>query len=202
MAVAEMNRKRIIHKKNRKRQKHKELGREVAITFLIVILIGLLLSRFVFSLPENIGYGMMSSLRDGDRVYVNRLGKLRRFSLIYFKQPDGNGTAIRRIIGLPGEQVRYTNDDLYINDRLVVERFLQKSLAQAKLADEVITKDFDSTDILKTDDGTIPDGHYLVLGDNRGYATDSRYYGVVDKKKIIGTVELRWWPFYQIRSYR
>lgn len=200
--MAEMNRKKIIHKKKRKRQKYKELRREVGMTFLIIFLIGLVLSRLVFSLPENDGYGMIGSLSDGDRVYVNRLGEMRRFSLIYFKQPDGNGMSIRRIIGLPGEQVRYTNDDLYIDGRLVVERFLQKTLGQAKLADEVITKDFDSTDILKTDDGIIPDDHYLVLGDNRGYATDSRYYGVVDKKKIIGTVELRWWPFYQIRSYR
>ncbi|MFD2307647.1 signal peptidase I [Enterococcus termitis] len=211
MAVTEMNRKkhpnkkRTPRKKTRKKRKknhrYKELSQEIGITCLIVVVLGVLCSQFVFALPQTIGYGMRESLNDGDRVYVNRLGKLRRFSLVYFKQPDGNGTSIRRIIGLPQETVRYSNDELYINDRLIVERFLQRALAQAKLDNEMITEDFDSADILKTNTGMIPKDKYLVLGDNRKYATDSRYYGVVDKQMIIGTVELRWWPFYQVRSY-
>ncbi|OTN88864.1 signal peptidase I [Enterococcus sp. 7E2_DIV0204] len=202
-----MSRKKLSYnKKKRRRKKRKirsiqEVSKELGITFLIVLLLLFLLSRVFFTLPKNEGYGMRDELNDGDRVYVDRLGKRKRFSLIYFKQPDGNGTSIRRIIGLPEEKVSYRNDELYINDRLVVERFIQRRLVQAKIENEVITVDFDSKDILETNNGIIPQGKYLVLGDNRHYATDSRYYGLVDEQAVIGTVKLRWWPFYQIRAY-
>lgn len=202
-----MSRKKLSYnKKKRRRKKRKirsiqEVSKELGITFLIVLLLLFLLSRVFFTLPKNEGYGMCDELNDGDRVYVDRLGKRKRFSLIYFKQPDGNGTSIRRIIGLPEEKVSYRNDELYINDRLVVERFIQRRLVQAKIENEVITVDFDSKDILETNNGIIPQGKYLVLGDNRHYATDSRYYGLVDEQAVIGTVKLRWWPFYQIRAY-
>lgn len=202
-----MSRKKLSYnKKKRRRKKRKirsiqEVSKELGITFLIVLLLLFLLSRVFFTLPKNEGYGMRDELNDGDRVYVDRLGKRKRFSLIYFKQPDGNGTSIRRIIGLPEEKVSYRNDELYINDRLVVERFIQRRIVQAKIENEVITVDFDSKDILETNNGIIPQGKYLVLGDNRHYATDSRYYGLVDEQAVIGTVKLRWWPFYQIRAY-
>ncbi len=202
-----MSRKKLSYdKKKRRRKKRKirsiqEVSKELGITFLIVLLLLFLLSRVFFTLSKNEGYGMRDELNDGDRVYVDRLGKRKRFSLIYFKQPDGNGTSIRRIIGLPEEKVSYRNDELYINDRLVVERFIQRRLVQAKIENEVITVDFDSKDILETNNGIIPQGKYLVLGDNRHYATDSRYYGLVDEQAVIGTVKLRWWPFYQIRAY-
>lgn len=184
------NNRKKQRKKNSKKRFLQEISKELGITFLIVFLSLFILSNIVFALPKNEGYGMREALNDGDRVYVDRLGKPKRFSLIYFKQPDGNGTSIRRVIGLPGERVRYHNDELYIDDRLVVERFLQKKLVQAKLADQVITEDFDSIDIMETNNGIIPKGKYLVLGDNRNYATDSRYYGLVDERAVIGNVEL------------
>ncbi|ALS36027.1 signal peptidase I [Enterococcus rotai] len=195
------NNRRKRRKKNKKKHFLQEISKELGITLLIVLLLLFVLSKVIFVLPKNEGYGMREALNDGDRVYVDRLGKPKRFSLIYFKQPNGKGTSIRRVIGLPQEQVSYRNDELYIDDRLVVERFFQRKLAQAKIEDEVITEDFDSTDILETKDGIIPKGKYLVLGDNRHYATDSRYYGLVDERAVIGIVELRWWPFYQIRAY-
>ncbi|EOH96792.1 signal peptidase I [Enterococcus haemoperoxidus ATCC BAA-382] len=194
------NNRKKQRKKNSKKRFLQEISKELGITFLIVFLLLFILSNVVFALPKNEGYGMREALNDGDRVYVDRLGKPKRFSLIYFKQPDGNGTSIRRVIGLPGERVRYHNDELYIDDRLVVERFLQKKLVQAKLADQVITEDFDSIDIMETNNGMIPKGKYLVLGDNRNYATDSRYYGLVDEQAVIGKVELRLSLFQLLRK--
>ncbi|MTD38284.1 hypothetical protein GIX45_06545 [Erwinia sp. CPCC 100877] len=47
----------------------------------------------------------------------------------------------------------------------------------------------------------ISKGEYLVLGDNRPYATDSRYYGLVDEKEIIGIVEMRILPFHKVRWF-
>lgn len=183
-----------VKKKMRRRKKrkefYKELSKELILTLLVVLFLFFLCSKVVFSLPENEGYGMLNTLTDGDRVYVNRFGEPKRFSLIYFNQPDGNGTSVRRVIGVGGEHVRYVNDELYIDDRLVIERFLLKELSQAEIDDDIVTKDFDSIDIQGVENGLIPKGKYLVLGDNRRYATDSRYYGLVDEKEIIGTVVL------------
>lgn len=174
----------------RKKRLYKNIAQNVLLLIIIAATVFFLFSKIFFSLPKNEGYGMLTVLNNGDRVYVNRFGKPKRFSLIYFNQPDGNGTSIRRVIGLGGERVRYVNDELYINNQLFNERFLSKELAQAKIDNEMITTDFDSIDISETQSGIIPEGKYLVLGDNRKYSTDSRYYGLVDEKDIIGTVLL------------
>ena len=175
---------------SRKKRLYKNIAQNVLLLIIIAAAVFFLFSKIFFSLPKNEGYGMLTVLNNGDRVYVNRFGKPKRFSLIYFNQPDGNGTSIRRVIGLGGERVRYVNDELYINNQLFNERFLSKELAQAKIDNEMITTDFDSIDISETQSGIIPEGKYLVLGDNRKYSTDSRYYGLVDEKDIIGTVLL------------
>lgn len=191
---------KTMYKRHRKKQVIKELGKDSVITLFILMLLWFGFSKMVFALPKNEGYAMRTVLNDGDRVYVNRFGKPKRFSLVYFKLADKNQYSIRRIIGLPGESLTYSNDALSINNQLVVERFLQKKLLQSAINNEVITDDFDSEAISGTVNGVIPQGKYLVLGDNRKYATDSRYYGLIDKKAIIGVVEMRWWPFYMMKK--
>ena len=71
---------------------------------------------------------------------------------------------------------------LYINDKAYEEPYLNK---------DVVTEDFKLQDIGVD---VIPDNKYLVLGDNRSDSLDSRKYGLVDKKQIIGTAWIRLWP--------
>ncbi|MEI5990603.1 signal peptidase I [Enterococcus termitis] len=144
---------------------------------------------------------MAPTVNDGERVFVNRFGAIRRFKLIYFKVPDSKEKSIRRVIGLPGESIQYKNDHLFIDQQESVERFLQNQLKRAGQNEELLTTDFRLQQIPNNKYDRIPKGKYLVLGDNRPYSSDSRYYGLVDEKEIIGTVEMRIWPLHKLTSY-
>ncbi|MEI5995026.1 signal peptidase I [Candidatus Enterococcus mansonii] len=188
-------------KKNHGKQKRKRLRRsnlykklllEIGSTLLISISIIWLFSLFTFTFAKVEGYGMIPTLADKEMVFINRNSVKRRFKLAYIRKPDGRGNDIRRIIGLPGESVNYKGDQLYINGNIVVEKFIYEEIGQAKNTDNSYTEDFN----LEEDFGLtrIPEKNYLVLGDNRPYSTDSRYYGLVEEKDIIGIVEMRILP--------
>ncbi|MBO0473356.1 signal peptidase I [Enterococcus sp. DIV0840] len=208
---AQQNRKRVNNtsfkkkKKLRKRRKQikstRELWKEIGVTIFIVLFLFIIMAATIFALPKSEGYGMAPIVNDGERVFVNRFGTVRRFDLIYFKIPDSEEKSIRRVIGLPGESVQYKNDQLFINQQETIERFLQSQLKRAEQNEELLTDDFRLSQIPNTKLDRIPKGKYLVLGDNRPYSTDSRYYGLVDEKEIIGTVEMRIWPIHKLTSY-
>lgn len=192
-------------KKLRKRRKQlkseRALWKEIGLTIFIVLFLFIILSTTIFALPKSEGYGMAPTVNDGERVFVNRFGTVRRFKLIYFNVPDSEEKSIRRVIGLPGESIQYKNDQLFINQQEAVERFLKNQLKRAEQNEELWTDDFRVPQIPHTQLDRIPEGKYLVLGDNRPYSSDSRYYGLVDEKEIIGTVEMRIWPVHKLTSY-
>jgi len=185
----------------RKIKSTKELWKEIGVTIFIVLFLFILLSVTLFSLPKSEGYGMSPTVNDGERVFVNRVGQVRRFKLIYFNVPDSKEKSIRRVIGLPGESIQYKNDHLFVNQQENVERFLQNQLKRAAQNEELLTTDFGMQQIPNTKYDRIPKGKYLVLGDNRPYSSDSRYYGLVDEKDVIGTVEMRIWPLHKVTNY-
>ena len=94
-------------------------------TLVVFMLLIWILSLFLFSLPKVSGYGMSPTLNHNERVFVNKRGTIKRFSLVYMKIPNkGNERTIRRVIGLPGEELRYKNDQLWIGSEAISERFL------------------------------------------------------------------------------
>ena len=94
---------------------------------------------------------------------------------------------IKRVVGLPGETIEYKDNFLYVNGEKYKEKFL---------GDEVITEDF-SLKELGYD--KIPKGYYLVLGDNRENSKDSRSFGLVKEKDIVGLAWIRLYPFNKIK---
>lgn len=191
--------------KKKKKQKQKRFFHfisDIIKTFIVFALLFWGLSFFLFSVPKVSGYGMTPTLDNNDRVFVNKKGTITRFSLVYMNVPNQeNSRTIRRVIGLPGEDVYYKNDQLWINGKEISERFLAEKKQEAAQNNELFTEDF-STKQLSTD-GTsrIPEGKFLVLGDNRFYASDSRFYGYVDEKDIIGTVSMRLFPIHKLTSF-
>jgi signal peptidase I len=100
---------------------------------------------------------------------------------------------IKRVIGLPGDRVDVRDGKVYINNRLLSEKYL----------DEPPAKDWSTTDRFASDElykvpwpanGIVPKGQYLVLGDNRNNSYDSHYWGFVPKDKIVGKASVRFWP--------
>lgn len=146
------------------------------------------------------GYSMTPFLNHRDWVLVNKYARLKRFSLIYFKHPDKNEWAVRRVIGLPEEHIFFRDEQLYVNEQAVSERFLAQALLPSMPSTRVVfTEDF--TLEMLNGQRRIPKDYYLVLGDNRPYATDSRHYGLIPKQNIVGVVAFRLFPFDPLQPF-
>ena len=127
--------------------------------------------------------------RFSDRVIANRIvyrfHAPKRGDIIVFDTPAGvkaacgaGGAFVKRIVGLPGEQVSMRDGHVLIDGVRLKEPYL------------------DAGD-LGREDGEwprIPRGAYFVLGDNRALSCDSRRWGVVPRGNIIGRADLRYWP--------
>lgn len=186
--------KKGYQQQKRRNKKLKVLVTQLGLTFVISLTLFSTISYFTIRTPKMEGYAMTATLTNNDRVLVNKHGTTKRFKMIYFKNPVTKETSLRRIIGLPGDELYYKNDQLYINNKLTPERFLEPAIAEAKQSGFILTQDFTLKQI--TDETRIPEGKYFVLGDNRQFSSDSRNYGLIDEKDIIGVVELRFFPLH------
>lgn len=152
-------------------------------------------SMFAFTFARVQGYSMLPTLNNNEWVFINKLAKPKRFKLVLFKDPRSRATSVRRVIGLPGESICYKKDTLYVNDHEIYERFLALEILRARGSQSLYTGDW----ALKQD--VIPKGKYIVLGDNRPFASDSRDYGFIDEKEIVGVVEMRVMPLHLIQQF-
>lgn len=191
--------KNTKHKRKSAQKRAKTFLIEGMLTILFSSLLFFLIQALTFRLPQMEGYSMAVTLNDQDRVFVNKLGALERFKMVYFKEPKTKDYAIRRIIGMPGDDFYYKDDRLFINNEEIPERFLVEALKQAHQNSVLLTEDF----TLKEATGAtkVPQGKYFLMGDNRGYATDSRYYGFAEGKNVVGTVEMRLLPLHLMANF-
>lgn len=153
---------------------------------------------------------MEPTLLSGDRLILNRLGSVDRFDVVVFPAPDDPNSGeeyVKRIIGLPGDEIKYIEDNLYINGNLINERYLEpsKEELQKKLEENPeqvtftqITNDFSLLDISSGDSAVVPPDTYFVLGDNRQNSKDSRVFGFLNQETVEGTASLRIWPLDRI----
>lgn len=159
-----------------------------ALKYIIVALVILLLFLFVVGIQQVKGPSMEPTFVEGQVILTNKLiyrfSKIKRKDIVIVSIKDKY--MIKRVIGLPGEKVEYKDNKLYINGVRYEEKFIDTS--------KVITEDFSTN-------GVIPDGKYLVLGDNRQNSQDSRDYGFVSKKDIVGKAWIRFWPLNKIKLY-
>lgn len=129
-------------------------------------------------LVDKVGYRFGAPVR-GDIVVFDPTSAL---------QKDGFKEAfIKRIIGLPGEQVSIHNNRVYINGKLLTEPYIQPNITTSVLACGGMPAFLDKPQI-------IPADSYLVLGDNRDNSFDGRCWGVVPRQNIIGRAAIRFWP--------
>lgn len=184
-------------KQQRRKPKQKFFLKEFSITLLISVLLISLVLWFTVQLPKVEGYSMTPTINDQDRLFVSKKSDIRRFSLVSFKSPKEEDGMIRRVIGLPGEKLYYQQGSLFINGEEIPERFLSTTLSE--FSEEPQTADFTLKEVLKVD--RVPEDSYFVLGDNRLYATDSRYFGFVKKKNITGVVKARIFPIHAMRQF-
>lgn len=149
--------------------------------YIIVITVAVLLAVYVISFQKVVGESMSPNYNAGNLCFINKikykLFEVKRGDVITFKNKDA-GSIIKRVIGLPGDTIKFKNNTLYINDKEYKEIYLNN----------VVTLDFDLNSIGYE---TIPDNMYFVIGDNRQSSEDSRDFGLIEKKNIIGKVEFK-----------
>ena len=162
----------------------------VAIAFVLFIVI----RTYLFYPFQVVGDSMVPTLETGDRLILNKLAEIDRFDIVVFPAPDGTDEEyVKRIIGLPGDEITYFQDELYINGEKIEEHYLE---ALREASDQALTGDF--TLFSLTGEATVPEDMYFVLGDNRSVSKDSRVFGFIPAAQIEGTADLRLWPLNKI----
>ncbi|MFC4024268.1 signal peptidase I [Oceanobacillus longus] len=163
--------------------KNKNEWYEWAKAIIIAILIALFLRTFIFATSIVEGESMDPTLEDGERVIFNKLiyilDEPDRGEVVIIQRPTKN--YVKRVIGLPGETIKLTGNNLIIDG---------EEYSQTFLSDEAQYKTGNFGPI------RIPDDSYFVMGDNRAISKDSRNgLGFIHKEEIIGRSELIIYPF-------
>jgi signal peptidase I len=150
----------------------------------------ILIVTFGFQVARVEGQSMAPTLEDQDRLIVNkfayRIGEPRRSDIVMLYYPlNPDKSFVKRVIAEEGDSVRIVDGRVYVND--------------IPLHDDYVPAEFRSHDDWGPQ--VIPEGYYFVMGDHRNNSSDSRHWGMVPKKYIIGRVQLRWWPLPTARIF-
>ena len=159
--------------------------REVLETAVPAIMIALLINLFMAQATRVYGQSMEPNLHTDQRLIVEKLSyhmhPPRRGDVIVLKlHHDKAELLIKRVIGLPGEEVEIKDGRVLVNGTVLEEPYLNQ-YTQGQMAPRVV-----------------PPLQVFVLGDNRGFSNDSRSFGMVDFSDIVGRAWLSYWPISQI----
>jgi len=149
-----------------------------------------LIVTFGFQVARVDGLSMAPTLEDHDRLIVNKLvyelGNPRPGDIVMLYYPvNPDKMFVKRVIASEGDVVRIVDGHVYVND--------------SPLHDDYVPEEFRSHD----DWGptVIQQGYYFVMGDHRNNSSDSRHWGQVPKRYIVGKVKVRWWPLQDARIF-
>jgi len=149
-----------------------------------------LIVTFGFQVARVEGQSMAPTLADQDRLIVNklayRLGEPHVGDIVMLYYPlNPNKSFVKRVIAEEGDQVRVVDGRVFRND--------------VPMDDAFVPSEYRSHDDWGPQ--VVPEGYYFVMGDHRNNSSDSRHWGFVPKKYIIGKVQLRWWPIPHARVF-
>ncbi len=164
-------------------------GKEWIHSILVALVLTLIIRTFViqaFKIPSG---SMRPTLMEGDKLFVNKY--VYRFEtpkpgdIIVFKYPmDPKKDFIKRLVASGGDEVEIRDGKIYVNGKALEDpqpfgKFYYYN-HDPYGAPGVATK--------------VPEGNYYVLGDNSANSTDSRFWGFIPKKSVLGKAVFRWWP--------
>jgi signal peptidase I len=159
-------------------------------TLMSAAVYAVLIVTFLFQVARVEGQSMAPTLEDQDRLIVNklvyRIGEPRRGDIVMLYYPlNPEKSFVKRVIAEEGDTVRIVDGRVYVND--------------IPLKDDYVASEYRSHDDWGPQ--VIPEGYDFVMGDHRNNSSDSRHWGMVPKKYIIGKVQIRWWPVPSARVF-
>jgi signal peptidase I len=136
---------------------------------------------------------MSPTIQPGDRVVVNKLLPPRRWDIVaYWSSGAGSGLMVycKRLIGLPGERLRFENGNIFINDKLMTAPAVIAGRCHASVPS------MPPDDIKYRDGQTIVLGadEFFFIGDNLDISVDSRWQGPSKRTALVGVADLLYWP--------
>ncbi|MDD2489902.1 MAG: signal peptidase I [Bacilli bacterium] len=158
--------------------------KKTIIEYGLIILLVVFIRIFIITPIQVSGSSMNNTLQDNDIMLLNIIGyklkNIKRFDIVVIDYEEE--ALIKRVIGLPGENIEYKDNKLYVDGNYIKELFIN----------DEYTDDFSLNDLGYQ---VIPDNMYFILGDNRDNSTDSRYIGLINKDQIIGKTNIIIYPF-------
>ncbi|MCP5161619.1 MAG: signal peptidase I [Hahellaceae bacterium] len=200
---------------------------ETSRSFFPVLAIVLILRSFLvepFQIPSG---SMLPTLEVGDFILVNKyayglrlpvagtkviaIGEPKRGDVMVFRYPgDRKTNYIKRIVGVPGDTIRYHDKTLYINGDRISEQHLANLSGTQLFAEQLgdVNHQIFKTQRVRGQNGegewVIPDGRYFVMGDNRDNSNDSRFWGLVPDELIVGkafAIWMHWEKLFSLPSF-
>jgi len=157
----------------------------VVLAFAVIMMVYL----FLFQPHKVDGSSMYPNFVNGDYILTEKVSYYKRDPqrgdvVVFHAPPPNTADFIKRVIGLPGETVMVRDGKVYINNKILTETYLSSSIFTSE-------KSFLREGLVYT----IPPDYYMMFGDNRNFSSDSREFGPISKRAVVGRAALRYWPF-------
>jgi len=172
----------------------KELKQNAGV-FIVSLIIALVVNKAVLARADVCQSSMESTLKEKDVLFMEKISvhtnSFKKGQIVVFKSHNvDDDNYVKRIIGTEGDQVKISSGKVYINGKLVEEQYLDAN---------TITNGGEF--LRENQTYEVPKGCIFVLGDNREVSSDSRDFGPINKKDILGHVIIRLYPFNKIKGF-
>lgn len=157
----------------------------------ISLLIAAFFIIFLYQPVKVEGTSMLPGLEDQERIFVNkfvyRLEPISRGDVIVFRYPrDPSKSYIKRVIGVAGDHIHIVEGLVFVNGQPLAEDYVPRQYVDWRSEPEV----------------TIPEGSFFMMGDHRNMSNDSRDFGPVPQKFVIGKAVFGYWPVEKLGKVR
>jgi signal peptidase I len=157
----------------------------------VSVLVSAFIIIFLYQPVRVEGTSMLPMLEDQDRLFINkmayRVGDIQRGDVVVFLYPhDHSKSYIKRVIALPGDDLRIDHGLVYVNGKQIAEKYVPLRFSDERSQSEM----------------TVPQREYFVMGDHRSISSDSRDFGPVSRELIYGKAAFVYWPMEQVGVVR